>query len=618
MRSPSASGGRRARLLALVEARWALVRMLAHASPRLVVVRLVVLVVAGVLPVALVLAGGHLSGRIADSLGSGELDPVVPAFVLVMGLYLLGELLGPVLGRLRWRVTKSVDGTIRDRVLRAALSGADVSHLQGQAHLDAMGELQGLVRWSATPGQGAAGIVALAQDYLTVFAAGAVLATYQPLVAAAVLVSTLVMRVHWRRSTLRIIEVWREGDRARREGWYLSSLGLERPARHEVRLFGLRRWLSTRIGAAGVRAWTPTWRERRAGMRSSTIWHVALVGSATLAGLLHAASAVTSGRWDVEDLVVFVPMMFLVLGFAGSSPEDMAIEYSVKILPSIEQVERDARTARDRDLGRRVDPDVPPRLELRGVSFAYPNGAEVLHDIDLDIPAGSSLAVVGMNGAGKSTLIRLLCGLHPPTSGHVLVNGDDLADLALASWHQLTAPIFQGFLRMPGDVATNVTIGAARPGDAADESLDRALAAAGASGFTSRLPEGRRTSLASPFLDGHDLSGGQWQRLAHARVAYALEHGARFLVLDEPTSNLDTAAEERLVQRLVEQTAGAVTTVLVTHRLALARRCDRIVVLADGAVAEQGTHGDLVARGGRYAQAFALQAGMYPWSAADE
>jgi ATP-binding cassette subfamily B protein len=480
-----------------------------------------------------------------------------------------------------------------------------------------MREIYGLIRWAATPGGGAAGMVGLTRDYVTVFVAAGVLATYQPLVAVAVLAATLAMRVYWRRNTFRAVEVWRDGERHRREGWYLMALGLERSAQLEVRLFGLRSWLDTRISRAGVAGWTPVWKERRAGMGRGGAWHVALIGSATLAGLVWAAEAVRSGGLDVEGLVVFVPMMFLILGLAGTTNDDMAIEYGVNVLPALAQIERDARAARDGAVGRVVDAGHAPALELSDVSFAYPGGKDVLHGVDLAIPGGSSLAVVGLNGAGKTTLVRLLCGLYPPSTGTIRVNGDDLEEVALATWHQLVAPMFQGFLRVPGDVHDNVAVGAVEHAD--DRAgVGAALEEAGAASFTRSLPAGVATALATPHLDGQDLSGGQWQRLAHARALQALQHGARLLVLDEPTSNLDTAAEEHLVQRLVEQTAGAVTAVLVTHRLALARRCDRIAVIDEGRVVELGTHDELVAVGGRYAEAFALQAGMYPWEAEDE
>jgi ATP-binding cassette subfamily B protein len=132
-----------------------------------------------------------------------------------------------------------------------------------------------------------------------------------------------------------------------------------------------------------------------------------------------------------------------------------------------------------------------------------------------------------------------------------------------------------------------------------------------------RLPHGPDTLLATRHADGTDLSGGQWQRLGIARALFALDHGARFLVLDEPTSNLDTASEERLVQRLLGETRGVATTLLVTHRLALARRCDQIAVVENGRIVESGDHKALLTLNGRYAAAFRMQASLYPLEADD-
>jgi ATP-binding cassette, subfamily B, bacterial len=160
----------------------------------------------------------------------------------------------------------------------------------------------------------------------------------------------------------------------------------------------------------------------------------------------------------------------------------------------------------------------------------------------------------------------------------------------------------------------NITLG---QGAQDDESIAAAAAAAGADTVLAELPDGLETNPAPSWWGGRDLSGGQWQRIAIARALFALRHGARVLLLDEPTSNLDTASEERLVRRLLDETRGRATTLLVTHRLALARRTDRIFVVEDGRVAEAGSHDELMDKGGRYASAFAMQAGLYPLEADD-
>ena len=171
--------------------------------------------------------------------------------------------------------------------------------------------------------------------------------------------------------------------------------------------------------------------------------------------------------------------------------------------------------------------------------------------------------------------------------------------------------MFQEFLRLQVTVADNVAVGAVeRSGDR--EGVEQAQAEAGAREFTERLPDGMDTLLSVGQAEGTDLSGGQWQRLGIARALFALRAGARFVVLDEPTSNLDTSSEERLVRRLLDQTRGSVTSLLITHRLALARRTDRIYVLERGRLVEEGSHTELLRVQGRYASAFAMQASLYP------
>ena len=284
------------------------------------------------------------------------------------------------------------------------------------------------------------------------------------------------------------------------------------------------------------------------------------------------------------------------------------------MLPALDTIEGLARESGELERGARSRPGAPapPAVALRGVSFAYPGAdGDTLHGVDLEIPAGTSATLVGTNGAGKTTLIRLMCGLYRPRIGTVTVDGVDLRELDLERWHGDIAAMFQEFARLPASVAENVGAGAVErlsDLDAISEALDEA----GALGFSSSLRDGLRTRLATWYAEGSDVSGGQWQRLAIARALFSLSAGARFLVLDEPTSNLDTASEERLIHRLLDGTRGTCTTLLVTHRLGLARRTDRIFVIEGGRVVEAGKHEDLMALGGRYATAFDMQASLYP------
>jgi ATP-binding cassette subfamily B protein len=230
----------------------------------------------------------------------------------------------------------------------------------------------------------------------------------------------------------------------------------------------------------------------------------------------------------------------------------------------------------------------------------------VLRNLELTIPAGRSLAIVGLNGAGKTTLVKLLARLYEPQSGRITVDGVDVRDFEPAAWRRRLGAIFQDFVHYDLPVRENVGFGAPELlGD--DESVRSALSRAGALSLVEALPHGLDTMLSREYADGAELSGGQWQRIAIARALMAVEGGASVLVLDEPTANLDVRAEAEFFDQFLELTRG-VTTILISHRFSSVRRADRIVVLEEGAVVEDGTHAELVALGGRYAELFHLQA----------
>ncbi|MFD7505890.1 ATP-binding cassette domain-containing protein [Streptomyces sp. NPDC059850] len=246
----------------------------------------------------------------------------------------------------------------------------------------------------------------------------------------------------------------------------------------------------------------------------------------------------------------------------------------------------------------------PEVIRARDLTFTYPGkDTAAIRDVSLDIRRGEIIALVGENGSGKTTLAKLLTGLYLPTTGTVTWNDDDLADLDPATVWRATAMVPQDYTRWPLAARENITLGQPRP--QGDHAVHVAAERAGADTVLAKLPSGLDTSLARSWWGGHDLSGGQWQRIAIAR---AFHRDAPVVLLDEPTSALDARAEHQVFSRL-RLLAGDKTALFITHRLANARVADRVVVLHDGRIAESGTYSQLLENGGLFADLHRLQEG---------
>ena len=259
-----------------------------------------------------------------------------------------------------------------------------------------------------------------------------------------------------------------------------------------------------------------------------------------------------------------------------------------------------------------ADQPVPARLtsgiRLEGVSFAYP-GTErlVLEGVDLALPAGTVVAIVGENGAGKSTLVKLLCKLYEPTAGRILVDGAPLARMRAEDWRSRLAGAFQDFFRFEFRARHSVGLGdVPRLEDL--PTVVSAVGRAGADDVVARLSAGLETQLGPTWPEGVEVSFGQWQKLALARGFMREE--PLLLVLDEPTAALDAETEHALFERYAAA-RGRGITLLVSHRFSTVRMADLIVVLDGRHVAQVGTHDDLMAKGGPYAELYGIQAAAY-------
>ena len=406
------------------------------------------------------------------------------------------------------------------------------------------------------------------------------------------------LATHW---LLRESAVWRDRNTdevraAQRDADYAYRLAVDPAPAKELRLFGLAAWTIERFVARRTRLHALQYEATRLRERP-VVWSLLLVAGANVFLFWSLASAARAGSATLAEVVVFAQsaMGVSMVAFGGLN---WALDGAAAPVGAVLRLSGAMAAGGALPAGRRPAADLPAReIRFRALTFAYPGGAPVLEGLDLTIPAGTSLAIVGQNGAGKTTLAKLLCRLYDPQSGAIEIDGVDLRELSLADWRARVAAVFQDFTRFELSLRDNVA-----PAGAPDELVRAALASAGAADLA-----GLDTVLARGYAGGTDLSGGQWQRVALARALCAVHLGAGVVLLDEPTAQLDVRGEAEIFDRILAATRRC-TTILVSHRFSTVRHADRICVLEKGRVVELGSHDELMARGGRYRTMFGLQA----------
>ncbi|WP_405558904.1 ABC transporter ATP-binding protein [Streptomyces sp. NBC_01171] len=393
-----------------------------------------------------------------------------------------------------------------------------------------------------------------------------------------------------------------------RAGQLIGSLLTEPGAAPEIRVHGVGPFLLRHYRAMSETAEAEQARLSRLAARTglaaaawtglATLATYATLGALLLAGAMAlsvagtAVIAIRTGSGSLDTLVLEINQLHEEALFVGDLKR-LYVEAAERAIP----------------VGGEELPEEPKEIRFENVTFGYPgeSARPALDGVSLSLPMGRIIALVGENGSGKTTLVKLLAGLYAPDRGRVLWDGVDAARADRRLLAERVAMVAQDFKRWPFTARVNVAVGRSSV-PLTEERLAAAVAEAGAEEVVAGLPRGLDTLLARNFTGGHELSGGQWQRLGIARAAY---RRGGILIVDEPTAALDARAELAVFEKIRALAGSGQTVVLITHRLASVRHADLVHVLEQGRLVESGTPEELLARGGVYAELYALQAGQF-------
>jgi ATP-binding cassette subfamily B protein len=576
-----------------------------EAAPRLCLALSVLTVLAALLPLGV----AYVGKMIVDAVVAGSQAETLRFVAMELGLIVAQALVIRALGLSRQLLGARLSIDIHLQIFGKA-QRLELSHFEDPKFYDQLTRARREA--SSRPLSVVSDTFQLIQNTLTLVGYMALLFSYNSWMAVGLLLASLpaaMSEVYFSSASFRLRN--RSSPEARRLNYIEHVLSNDSHAK-EVKAFGLGPFLLERYRSMAERIF-----EEDRGLsikRATWAYGLSLIGVGAFYAC-YAAMAITAaaGLMTLGSLTLYVlafrqgqQAFQSVLQAIGGMYENnlyMSNLFGFFDIPVTEPAHSPS--------GLGVIPDVNERgIRFEGLGFRYPGQEKwALQNINLFVPPGQSLALVGHNGAGKTTLIKLLTRLYQPSEGRILLDGRDLQDWDLEALRARMAVVFQDFNRYHFSFEDNVRFGSLGISSTNEDArMERAIERGGAREVVAGLPDGLKTPLGRWFDKGTELSGGQWQKVALARAFFREE--ADILVLDEPTSALDAEAEFAVFERFRQLTQGR-TSFLISHRFPTIRMADRIVVIEGGGIVESGSHDELLAAHGRYAQLFALQARGY-------
>jgi ATP-binding cassette, subfamily B, bacterial len=602
MSSPEQAATDPDRLPPALASMWRLCRLGFRYEPALMGVSFVLALVAA-LPDALLAVWFKLLGEgLIDHKPGLERFAVIALAASAVATWLLQT----VSTRLQRRFRDKVTIALESHVARLQASITTIAHQERPEYLDRLSVLREQ-------------IFTLDHMYMSVFATAgwilrlaitvALLATVNPALVTLVLFAIpTVAATSWRPVVERTAQ--QRAAQADRLARHLFELSTTASPGKEVRVLGIGRALAERRRASWERWYGPV----AAARTQSSVWYAAGWAIFALAYVGAIVLVATGPHASAAAAILVLTAGARLSSYVGATVSEIGWLRGIWMDGSrrLAWLENYASAvAQDADLP--APAALTEGIRFEHVTFRYP-GSEgpALREVDLFLPAGSVIAIVGENGAGKTTLVKLLAKLYAPTSGRIMVDAVDLARIDSADWREQMAGAFQDFFRFEFQAAQTVGIGDL-PRAEVEPALLAAIDRAGARDVVDTLPAGLRTQLGPTWRDGVDVSYGQWQKLALARGF--MRDQPLVVALDEPTAALDAETEHQLFERYAGRARQAKDngslTILVSHRFSTVRMADLIVVLDGSRVAEVGSHDELMARGGRYNELYQIQARAY-------